>query len=545
MNSMNRLSSSGDGNSDEASDPYAEIATTLAEVKSIQDEFHGLLPLVAQARRTYFNAPNEATRAELEVIEQRAGELHARHVRLGDRLQELTGITDKDLDDLRTKKRSGDEVDRQARAKLTIDEIEPTSQIEKVLDASLDKLLALVGPRVLAAHAEMPRPRLGMAGQPLSLVRGVRPESERPAIHRFAQALLVTRDFLNEDLAYDHFAGALLVPQTATLAGRLDVLREIAGAQKRLKSLWRRASDEVDSTIFELLVGAGCAAMGRNVEFLEAGNGKKTPDLMCHDPYPLAIECKRKRPLSEYEILEEQSMRALFIRLDSAARSIGVWGRFHLVLEVEASSAPLDDIVAKLILQRFAGGATLEYDWGRVTFIEASAVVDFARPTRLYSPNMLEHVFAWNSDLPEFDGLICRVANDSEPVIDSAERPVGLAWTNLSLQALKKRSWGPMGVVSEALEQIPSGDFGIVYVAYQEGAREGMADSRLAGFSERISDIEHRNDIRVPVCKLVRLYPRALGDGAPDLIESTVPYRAEYGDDVLPTKFPSRVFTTL
>lgn len=238
-------------------------------------------------------------------------------------------------------------------------------------------------------------------------------------------------------------------------------------------------------------------------------------------------------------------MRTLYLRLETAARAAGVWGRFHLILRVECTEALLDDVVAKLMQQRFAGAKPVDYDWGSVAFVETAGRVDMPRPTPLYSPNMLGKVFGWNTDLQRFDGLLCRISNDDGPVVDRADHPVGLLWTNLSEQALKKRSWGPMSVVSEALEQIPAGDFGIVYVAYQDGTREETANSRLAGFSDWLHEMAHRSDIRVPVCKLVRLFPRALGDGRPDLIESTVEYKAQYADDVLPSIYPSRVFTAV
>ncbi len=522
----------------------AAAKAILDESKSVDQELQLVIPLVAQARRAYFNEPTDATKAALQAVEKHAGELHTKHVAITDRMQKLAGVSDDELESLLQGQRGQDKVDRAPRAQLTKDKIHPTARVESVLSASFEKLLALVGSKMLKSYSELPRKQGTIAGLPLSLVGGVRPESERPEVHRFAQSILVTQDFLNSSPGYDHFWGALLVPQMAALSAQLDRIQEIPRGANRLKSLWRRASGEVDSTIFELLVGAGCVAKGRKVEFLEATSGK-TPDMFCHDPYPLAIECKRKKPLSSYELREEQLMRTLYLRLETAARAAGVWGRFHLILRVECTEALLDDVVAKLMQQRFAGVKPVDYDWGSVAFIETASRIDMPRPTPLYSPNMLGKAFGWNTDLQRFDGLLCRISNDDEPVVDRADHPVGLLWTNISEQALKKRSWGPMSVVSEALEQIPAGDFGIVYVAYQDGTREETANSRLAGFSDWLHEMAHRSDIRVPVCKLVRLFPRALGDGRPDLIESTVEYKAQYADDVLPSIYPSRVFTAV
>ncbi|MNL28582.1 hypothetical protein D3C87_1502310 [compost metagenome] len=70
-----------------------------------------------------------------------------------------------------------------------------------------------------------------------------------------------------------------------------------------------------------------------------------------------------------------------------------------------------------------------------------------------------------------------------------------------------------------------------------------MADRRTEGFVDWLKEATHAPNIRVPIGRLVRLYPRALGNGSPDLIESTVRFEADYCDDVLPTMFPSAIFT--
>jgi hypothetical protein len=41
---------------------------------------------------------------------------------------------------------------------------------------------------------------------------------------------------------------------------------------------------------------------------------------------------------------------------------------------------------------------------------------------------MLQAVFNWNSDLPEWDGLVRRAAFGGDFDIDRVLRPVGLVW---------------------------------------------------------------------------------------------------------------------
>jgi hypothetical protein len=59
-----------------------------------------------------------------------------------------------------------------------------------------------------------------------------------------------------------------------------------------------------------------------------------------------------------------------------------------------------------------------------------------------------------------------------------------------------------------------------------------------------MNDWEHAGSIGIPISFLVRIFPRPLEHGAPDLIESTVRLcSALYGDPRLFEDFPNSVFT--
>ena len=101
-----------------------------------------------------------------------------------------------------------------------------------------------------------------------------------------------------------------------------------------------------------------------------------------------------------------------------------------------------------------------------------------------------------------------------------------------------------MDLVGSAMSQIPPGEFGMIYLAYHEGAREEIANRRVQAFMDRMPEWEHSGSIRVPLALLVRLYPRALGHGGPDLIESSLRYvSSAYGNPELFDYFPQSVFT--
>jgi len=312
----------------------------------------------------------------------------------------------------------------------------------------------------------------------------------------------------------------------------------------RISRLWNGPSDGVDAALFELLVAASCSEHGRDVEFMPETHDK-SPDLRCHDPYPMVIECKRKRALSRYEQREEMAMRGLFLELEKQALSRGLYGRFDLHLKVEADLAPVQEIVSRIISQRLAAhpDRALNYEWGSVAFHELSYRVRLPDVTRSYSPNMLMALFGWNSDLPEWDGIVCRVDVQGEPSVDEVRGAVALAWSNLSELAVRKRAWSPLDLFGDAMNQITPGEFGLIYLCYTEGAREAIADKRVSNFLSRMSGWEHSAAIRVPISFLVRLYPRPLDHGNPDLIESTVRLvSGEYGDPSLLEEFPTSIF---
>jgi hypothetical protein len=515
------------------------------EADDVMRELGPIMHRIADARRIFAGAPSDEARRKMEAVEEEGAVANERFHKITERMGALLELTDDELEAINDHRKSGDAPPRYRREELTADRVAPAGEsVDALLARSFDRLISLMPPTKLNEYLalESGPPWLKANDGLLSIVKGVVPESEYPQIHRFAQCVRESNALLSNDTSYDMFAGASLIPQIARLAERLGVLSEIPGAMKRIRSLWRRPSEEVDSTMFELLVAAGCAVKGRSVEFLEPRGGK-TPDLRCHDPYPLVIECKRKRALTEYEIAEERAMRKLFDKLDAGARGTGMWGTFSLHLFVEARSAPIDEIVARLLQLRFAGNSNERetFSWGTAAYTESVRLVSIGSHTRMYSPVMLKTIFAWNSDLSEWDGVVCRIRNYKESVADVAEEPVGLLWVNSSEQAIKKRSWGPMSALSEAIEQITPGEFGILCVAYQEGARSAIADMRTFNFAEWLKESNHPANIRVPLARIFRLYPRPLEHGAPDFIESSMSFIPDYGDDVLPGLFPSTV----
>jgi hypothetical protein len=520
----------------------------VAEAKRLEQELKALLPVIAATRRTYFRSGSPEDRAEMERVQSIAEDLSKQHATLYDGLRRASGLPEEVLDAIDRADLPSDGEDRLLRKDLVKEAVDSTGFVEDQLPQALDRFMKLLPKGWASAEAEIPH-RMGallQGTQCLSLVRGLRPESEFSPLHRVRQMLRVAQDYQRQHSAYDHFAGATLVPQLTQFGMKLPLLRSVGGdVVARLQRLWLDSSAGADSTIFELLVAAGCAELGRNVEFIAETN-EKSPDLRCHDPFPMVIECKRKRALSDYELAEEAVVRGFFLELESKASKKGMSGRFDLRLSVEARFAPMAEIVDRMISQRLAAhpNRPLEYAWGKVAYHPLPPRIPLPTPTRLYSPNMLEAAFGWNSDLPEWDGIVCRVGCDGDAFTDHLRNPIALVWNNSSTKAIQRRAWSPLDLFGDATNQIPAGEFGIIYLAYHEGARAEIADRRVERFLERMHTWDHAASIRIPISFLMRLYPRPLRDGQPDLIESTVRLcSSDYGEPRLFEDFPNSVFT--
>ena len=521
------------------------IRQALDALTAAETRMHALPAVVIAARRRVAVEKTPQAREALEaaMAQMRAGMEEVEEA--SDLLGRLAGLSEKN--DEAPIDPYLDPVDRRSRASLTGDKVEVSGDLDEVLPRSIEALLALL-PRDWRAVEPESLFRLDDGVNPdafLSIVKGLRRESEFPSGHRFRQALQVCQDYLANEPRYDLFAGATLVSQTAQLGRSLDALAGVGGDWRgRLQSLWTGAGPNVDATILELLVAAGCARRGRQIEFITASH-EKSPDLRVHDPFPMVIECKRRAALIDYELKEEARMREVFMALSAEARRRGQYGRYALKLNVEAFDIDVAEVARALLAQRLVPRPSrpTAYPWGEVAFSEIPRRVPLPEVCRAYSPRVLNYVFDWNSDLPEWDGLICRFEAAQGSLVDECRGTVGLVWTNLSDRAVAKRAFAPVRLFMDAMSQVPPGEFGIIYCAYVEGAREEIADRRLANYVERLADFEHAGSIGLPISYLVRLYPRALGDGAPDLIESTIRFLGPHGVNELFADFPGAIFS--
>src|SRR5260370_13758040 len=275
-------------------DPSARVLELAAETERIHSAIRRVLHDLARARAAYFRGGKTAAAyVVMEQLDKQAREFGARLRLIEEELKVLGGIPDELIEAISESASALAEQSRLERKSLGHEAMAPTAMVEDLLPKAWENVRRIIDTTWLERERSHAWRLDGtLLSEPLSLTRGLRRASEERTIHRFAQTVLVTEDFLNKHQQYDHFACALLVPQLVALGLALEVLGDIPGdTANRIRSLWQGASASCDSTVFELLVGAACWRRGRRVEFLmPQGSSMPTPDLRCHDlVIPLVI----------------------------------------------------------------------------------------------------------------------------------------------------------------------------------------------------------------------------------------------------------------
>ncbi|HEX3108308.1 MAG TPA: hypothetical protein VHU41_04370 [Thermoanaerobaculia bacterium] len=454
-------------------------------------------------------------------------------------LQTFLGLPDDVLDEVASARRAPRD---QRYRRADVEKAPTTGFLDDVLPGSLSKLLSLVDDNWLRSEAEkghlLPEAFLT---EPLHVTGNIRFD-DRPHAQRFARMLLVTQDHLRKHDRLDFFEAPLLVVELASLGAALPEIDELgAEAREKLRRLPAMTDDEVAATIYELLVGAAARKHGLNVEMLPASKSVKTPDFRIHGlGVPAVIECKRRLGLSQYEFEESAHVRALYESIRVQLRRTHV--RLDAVFSAELRGVSIDEFRAAAF--EAIGGAFTSTEVSRFWGTLVADVLPYTMTTertRLYAPNYMEHVFGWVPN-EGWDGISCEVDDASGHVVTRVKNPRALRWVSTNRDALTKKARGVTSLWGKAMQQVPPGDMAFIYIAYPEFGRREAADARTQEIMDACGRWTYRWSRSIGTTVINRLYPRSLGAGAPDLIESAIPLAPE-GDRTIEDIVPSCVFT--
>src|SRR5262249_27078282 len=122
--------------------------------------------------------------------------------------------------------------------------------------------------------------------------------------------------------------------------------------------------------------------------------------------------------------------------------------------------------------------SSLNEPWGTLSFSPLPPTIELTHSTRIYSPDFMQKVFEWNSETTEYDGVCATIANTRTMLVDRAHLPFCLRWRSDADEAVSRKARSLASQLSEALNQIPVGEAGFIYLGYEETHRASIADSR-------------------------------------------------------------------
>jgi hypothetical protein len=122
------------------------------------------------------------------------------------------------------------------------------------------------------------------------------------------------------------------------------------------------------------------------------------------------------------------------------------------------------------------------------------------------------------------------------------KNPRALRWVSKNPDVLTKKARGVTTLWCKAMQQVPPGDMAFIYISYPEVGRREAADARTQDIIDACGRWTYRWSRSIGTTVINRLYPRSLGTGAPDLIESAIPLAPE-GDHTIEDIVPCCVFT--
>lgn len=427
-------------------------------------------------------------------------------------------------------------------------EVQTTALLDDVLPHSLEQLLGRVPPKWLSDESSKGC-RLGRdyLAQPIELLGSHRVNpNTRAKPQRYALALCACADHLNKVDTLDFWSLPILAAEVASLGGRLDGLKELGPhALEKFAMLPKMGDGDVASTIYELLVGLACLDYGLAPVMLAPERHSKTPDYRLDGlVVPTLLECKRRRSLLQCNVEDVHHARGLYSSVRDELRKRGCHVRIELSAAVELSEVPIAEFRQTVLSQVAEGGledTDVTHSWGTLATRTLPYTSNLSR-TRLYSPSFLQEVFGWSDDEGGWDGLVAEVDPPRTILVEEARDPLCLAWRADSTSSVTRRGRGQASLWGKAIAQIPDGAMGIVYTCYEETASSVIADRRTDRVSADGKAWAHRWTVNVPLIVTNRLYPRPIGVGQPDIIESSMPGVAEFVPPGFENGFPLEIF---
>ncbi len=149
--------------------------------------------------------------------------------------------------------------------------------------------------------------------------------------------------FVRTPLEVEVHQAARILPVFAAIGRNLDLIRAIKGSTERVQRMLTTPRADADAVLFELLVAAGYARLGGQVELIPETSAQKTPDMVVvRNGGEFLIECKRLARRSDREISESEKWRKIWRPVRELLVQHGHWVVVDIDFREDILSLPDD-----------------------------------------------------------------------------------------------------------------------------------------------------------------------------------------------------------
>lgn len=419
--------------------------------------------------------------------------------------------------------------------------------IDALITHAINAVQAELDPEWLLAESQKDYRLHGQyLNSPLVLVGHFRVDmnTEPNAPNRLARSLFLCKDYVDRRDDLDFWRLPIATAEIMGLSRFLDKYSNMGATARHKFDRLSLMDDQLGaSTIYELIVGSEAIRHGLSVEMLEESKVTKTPEYRINSlGVPAVIECKR-RQVCDYVVSEARHASRLFDVLLPALKSrYAISIDVDFVMDIKEISEEVFCAAILSLIEKQSFQDIVDLGWAQVSLHELPSQIRIPR-TRLYSPIFLKEVFDWEFDNQQWDGLVCMVTPPSSIIVEKADIPICMKWRCSNAEAEKKRNRGVANLLSDAIKQVPDGELGIIYISYEEYARDDIADQRTQRILSELNVWKFdRWNTSVPLVIVNRLHPRVLEHGQPDLIDSALYLAAGHVERAFIGNFPLRIF---
>ena len=294
--------------------------------------------------------------------------------------------------------------------------------------------------------------------------------------------------YLYDMPTYDLAQGARVIPVFKRIGRDIHYIKQIKDVETRLRRALAKASREIDSCLFEILIANSYKKNGwEEVAFVSEESSKKTCDFYARKPgHEIYVECKRKSKLSDYSIKEKAKWLNLFEPVASCLRNEKKSIVLEIIFHEELTKLP-NDYLAKVLLPKIPlliPGVLVDDKictiHVRNTQLSKTSEHLKKNYVRLDGPLLYHLLFDYTDYYKGItSGIYMRPHSMMPNYVDDIEWGYAAIWNCDSAEALFKKARSIKDLLYDAVEQMPNGRRSSVHLGMESYDGEQVEEVRL------------------------------------------------------------------